>query len=565
MLAARMRASLSVPVMAEGRRLGRLSLVSQDSHAWSQQDAALLEVAGRQVGSAAERLGLLATIQEQAALLQRILDTVRGGIFTLDADRRVLVANPTAREQLALLAGVRQGEVLERLGGRPFDAYLTPREDGLPHEIELEAARRRIFEVYPNPVEVGADDGGWTVLLREVTEVRQVQRRVQEQERRASVGQLAAGIAHDFNNIVAAIILYTEMLLGMPDLPPRAQDRLATIIEQAQRAATLVRQVLDFSRRGIMEPHPMDLVPMIKELVKLLDRTLPENIRIHFKYGEGDYVVNSDPGRVQQVFMNLAFNARDAMPSGGDLVFELDKFGLDHHEAPPLPGMPPGDWVRITVSDTGIGIPEEQLGHVFEPFFTTKPPGEGTGLGLAQVFGIVRQHQGFIDVESEPEEGTTFHIYLPAVAPEQIKGIIPEVAKTLEGQMETILVVEDDQAMREALTEMLEAMSYHVLSAGDGREALRTFDREGPIDLVLSDLIMPEMGGVALYEQLKRRHPDVRMVVMTGYPLAEEGKELLEQGIVAWVQKPLDVETLAQTLRSVLFDQHGATSGRDQS
>jgi PAS domain S-box-containing protein len=546
------QSSLTIPILSEGRFIGGLCLANEQVREWDAEEIELGRVIGSQLGGAAERLILLGTIQEQAHLLQRILDTVREGIFTLDSERRILVANPSARVYLEQIAGVGPGEILERLGGRSFEEFLTPREDGLPHEIEINDEEARVFEIYPNPVEVDRERAGWTILVREVTEVREVQRRVQEQIRRGAVGQLAAGIAHDFNNIVAAIILYSEMVLGLPELPTKGRQRMNTIIDQAHRAASLTRQILDFSRRGILEPHPLDLIPFMKELIKLLERTLPENIRIRFDYEDDHYVVNTDPARIQQVFMNLAVNARDAMPSGGVLTFTLSVVNLEKGDPPPLHDMPSGMWVQISVSDTGEGIREEDLSKVFEPFFTTKSPGEGTGLGLAQVFGIVKQHEGFIGVSSELGKGTTFDLYLPALSVAALTGIIAEEAEPRAGKMETILVVEDDDAMREALVEMLKLLNYVALYAKDGREALEIFESEPTIDLVLSDLVMPEMGGVALYSILKEKFPDVKMVVMTGYPLAEKGKDLLEQGIVAWLQKPLDSDTLARTLQRVL-------------
>jgi len=546
------RSSITIPVLSEGGFIGGLCILDKSVRNWSAEAIELGEVIGNQLGSAAERLVLLGTIQEQAGLLQRILDTVREGIFTLDSERRILVANPSARTYLERIAGVGPGEILTQLGGRLFDEFLTPREDGLPHEVEINGTESRVFEVYPNPVEVDTLETGWTILLRDVTEVRQVQRRIQEQLRRGAVGQLAAGIAHDFNNIIAAIILYSEMVLGMEGLPSKGRQRMSTIIDQAHRAATLTRQILDFSRRGILEPYPMDLIPFMKEMVRLLERTLPENIRIRFNYEDDHYVVNTDPARIQQVFMNLAVNARDAMPLGGTLGFNLSILELKEGETAPLLDMPPGRWVKIGVADSGEGIAEQDLVNIFEPFFTTKPPGEGTGLGLAQVFGIVKQHEGFIGVSSQLENGTTFEIYLPALSVAALIGIIPEEAEPKAGQMETILVVEDDDAMREALVEMLKLMNYIAKCARDGREALEVFERDRDIDLVLSDLVMPEMGGVALFGILREKYPDVKMVVMTGYPLAEKGKDLLEQGIVAWLQKPLDVDTLARTLQRVL-------------
>jgi PAS domain S-box-containing protein len=546
------RATMSIPVLSEGRFIGGLFLADDLVHAWGAEEIELGKAIGSQLGSAAERLILLGTIQEQAHLLQRILDTVREGIFTLDSERRILVANPAARSYLGHIAGVGPGEILTKLGGRSFEEFLVPRKDGLPHEIEINGRDACVFEIYPNAVEVNSQEVGWTILVRDVTEVRQVQRRVQEQVRRGAIGQLAAGIAHDFNNIIASIILYSEMVLGLSGLPPKGRQRMNTILEQAHRAAALTRQILDFSRRGILEPHPMDLIPFMKEMVKLLERTLPENIRIRFSYESDHYVVNTDPARIQQVFMNLSVNARDAMPSGGVLTFTLSFLDLKDGDQPPLLDMPSGRWVRICVADTGEGIAEKDISNIFEPFFTTKSPGESTGLGLAQVFGIVKQHEGFIGATSELGEGTTFDIYLPALSIAALTGIIPEEAEPKAGEMETILVVEDDDAMREALVEMLKLMNYVALYAKDGQQALEIFEEEKGIDLVLSDLVMPEMGGVALYGILKEKYPDVKMVVMTGYPLAEKGKDLLEQGIIAWLQKPLDSDTLARTLQKVL-------------
>jgi two-component system cell cycle sensor histidine kinase/response regulator CckA len=527
-------------------------LADECLHEWSAEEVELGKVIANQLGSAAERLALLGTIQDQAQLLQRILDTVQEGIFTLDSEKRILVANPAARTYLERIAGAGPGEILTSLGGRSFEDFLTPRKDGLPHEIELNGKETHIFEIYPNPVEVNSQEAGWTILVRDVTEVRQVQRRTQEEIRRGAVGQLAAGIAHDFNNIIAAIILYSEMVMGLSGLPPKGRQRMNTILEQAHRAATLTRQILDFSRRGILEPHPLDLIPFMKEMVKLLERTLPENIRIRFNYEDDHYVVNTDPARIQQVFMNLAVNARDAMPAGGLLTFTLSLLELNNGDPPPLHDMPLGQWVQINVTDTGEGIPPDDLANIFEPFFTTKSPGEGTGLGLAQVFGIVKQHGGFIGVTSEIGKGTAFDLYFPALPITALTGIIPEEAEPKAGEMEIILVVEDDDAMREALVEMLKLMNYSALCARDGKEALEIFEGEPSIDMVLSDLVMPEMGGVALYGVLKEKYPDVKMVVMTGYPLAEKGKDLLEQGIVAWLQKPLDSDTLARTLQRVL-------------
>jgi CheY-like chemotaxis protein len=267
----------------------------------------------------------------------------------------------------------------------------------------------------------------------------------------------------------------------------------------------------------------------------------------------GALVIRADPTRMQQVFMNLAVNARDAMPEGGDLRIRLARAQFDPGAAMPFPGMRAGEWVRIRVSDTGTGIPADVLPRVFEPFFTTKPPGEGTGLGLAQVYGIVKQHGGFIDVASQVGHGTTFEIHLPAEAAAVGNAPAPREENRTAGQKETILVVEDDATTREALAAALRTLNYRLLIAANGREALATLEAEaGRIDLVLSDLVMPEMGGRALYETVRDTYPEIRMVIMTGYPRIRGTRELLEYGRVSWLQKPIGVKELAEAVRDAL-------------
>jgi CheY-like chemotaxis protein len=297
----------------------------------------------------------------------------------------------------------------------------------------------------------------------------------------------------------------------------------------------------------------MDLVSFLKEFEKLMSRTLPENIRMTFPAAMEELVVSGDPGRLQQVLMNLALNARDAMVEGGELSFELDTIRLKPGERPPYRDMHAGEWVRLRISDSGTGIAPDVLAHVFEPFFTTKEPGHGTGLGLAQVYGIVKQHGGYIDVESRVGEGSTFVIYLPALK-EGARAIAPATEAAEEkGKGETILVVEDEPALLEAIVTALEGLGYHLLTAADGREALAVYEEHAKsIDLVVSDLVMPVMGGKELYRTLRENYPDLKMVLMTGYPLGKGTRELLDQQRVTWVQKPLDIAKLSQVVRSQL-------------
>ncbi len=240
----------------------------------------------------------------------------------------------------------------------------------------------------------------WVMVLRDVTDARTIEAHAQQQARLAAVGQLAAGIAHDFNNIMAVIVLYAQMTQADELVPKRLRERMGTVVEQARYASHLIDQLLDFSRSSRLEPQPLDLALFLKEQVKMLRRILPEHIRLDLHVDGDGLVVNVDATRIQQVVLNLGVNARDAMPEGGTLTLRLDRLSLRPAEPAPLPLLSPGAWVRLIVSDTGVGIPPEGLERVFDPFFTTKGPGEGTGLGLAQVHGIVKQHGGEIGVAS---------------------------------------------------------------------------------------------------------------------------------------------------------------------
>jgi GAF domain-containing protein/CheY-like chemotaxis protein len=547
-------ATLTVPVIAETVRIGGISLASSEPKTWSAEEIALVETIGRQVGGTVERLNLFAKTQEQARQVQQIMDTVPDGVLLLNADRRVALANPAARLYLSTLVGdFETGEPLTHLAGYALDDLLNENPEMPWREFALADAPHRIFEIAARSLEGKGQNEGWVLVLRDVSRERETQARMQVQDRLATVGQLAAGIAHDFNNIMAAIVVYAELLALEPNLSQPSQDRLVIIQQQIQRATSLIRQILDFSRRSVMEQSSLDLLSYIKELDKLLGRVLPENIRLELSYQPGSYLVNADPTRLQQVFMNLALNARDAMPSGGVLHFELMRFKLKAGNLPPVPDLTEGEWIRIEVRDTGLGIQPEVMPHIFDPFFSTKPVGEGTGLGLAQVYGIIKQHGGSIDVQSQIDDGTSFYIYLPALpVPEEempSQALFPE----LKGAGETVLVVEDDWVARDALQALLEAYDYRTMVASNGIEALQIYSRKGEgIAAVVSDVVMPEMGGVALYHALRAKKPEIKMLLITGHPLDPEDQTLLEEGQVHWMQKPFNVTDFIHHLRDLL-------------
>ncbi|MBU0704803.1 MAG: response regulator, partial [Chloroflexi bacterium] len=363
------------------------------------------------------------------------------------------------------------------------------------------------------------------------------------------------------------IMLYAQMPLSKSDLPPNAIRSFETILDESRRAAKLVQQILDFSRRSPIDTSPMDLKPFIEEAIHVLERTIPESIHLRFDAGPEEYVVNGDPTRIQQVLMNLVVNARDAMPEGGDLRIALSRVEVSPGDEPPVMEMAPGEWICLAISDTGTGIPPEALAHIFEPFFTTKEVGQGTGLGLAQVHGIVAQHGGHIGMETEVGQGTTFRVYLPASGAEE--EIVEERALSIpQGQGETILLVEDNENLREGGRDLLESLGYRVLTGANGREALevcrtvketrpepgrRTRPEQGRrIDLVITDLVMPEMGGKQLMQELGRTIPALKVLALTGYAMEESREELKEAGFLDVVYKPFEVDTLAQIVRWAL-------------
>lgn len=493
-----------------------------------------------------ERERLMAELQAQTAQMQLVMDSAPDGVLLLTADGRVLRQNPRGKRYLDILAAYDEAERLASLGARPLAALLTSPPKGLWHETAVDDT---IFEIIARPLENGKENSGWVMIIRDITREREVQRHAQQREKLAAIGQLSAGIAHDFNNILAVILLYVQMALRMEKLSPRLREQLATVEQQSMRASDLIQQILDFSRQAVLDKRPLDLLTFLEGVVKLLRRTLPETIQVTLTATSADYTVHADPSRMQQIVMNLAVNARDAMPNGGVLSFRLQTVSLRPGKVAPVPDMPPGSWVQLTVSDTGLGISEEALAHIFQPFYTTKPQGQGTGLGLAQVYGIVQQHDGFIDVTSAAEKGTRFDMYFPAFIISESAELAAPTAVLPQGHGEMILVVEDEPMIRQAMIESLKLLNYRVVTATNGREAMRLLQAEdGAVALVLSDVVMPEMGGRALLHAIKGMGLNLPLVLVTGHPLENEMPDWRAQGVADWLTKPVNLQQLADTL-----------------
>jgi signal transduction histidine kinase/CheY-like chemotaxis protein len=390
-------------------------------------------------------------------------------------------------------------------------------------------------------------------IQRAFTELSQTQEQLTQAQKMEAVGRLAGGVAHDFNNLLMVIIGRTALLLEALGAEDPTRRPIELIQKTANRAADLTRQLLAFSRKQVLQPVVLDLNGVVGNIGEMLKRLIGEDIVLVTILDPALGRVKADPGQIEQVIMNLAVNARDAMPQGGRLTLETASVELDAVYASQRVEARPGPHVMLALSDTGIGMDSETQARIFEPFFTTKGPGKGTGLGLATVYGIVKQSGGNIWVYSEPGQGTTFKIYLPRVDEpvESAEGAIAP-ARPLQG-METILLVEDEEAVRELARDVLRARGYTVLEARHGGDALKVCEQHrGPIHAMLTDVVMPRMSGRELAERLAVLHPEMKVLYMSGYTdnaVVHHG--VLDPGTV-FLQKPFAPAVLVRKLREVL-------------
>jgi signal transduction histidine kinase/ActR/RegA family two-component response regulator len=375
------------------------------------------------------------------------------------------------------------------------------------------------------------------------------QRKAEEAQRQSqkleSIGLLAGGVAHDFNNLLVGILGYADLLVAEATPGTTAHEAGTTIVQAARRAAELTRQLLALARLGQHREERVDLHAVVDEAAKLLARTLDKSIRLETRLAASAHAVRGDPGQLQQVILNLAVNARDAMPEGGTLTLETT--AAEVGEGNGVPGLAPGAYVALRVSDTGVGIPREHLARLFDPFFTTKPPGKGSGLGLATAFGIVKGHGGTIHVESEAGAGARFVVWLPALADGAGEAPVPEEAPPRGTGV--VLVVDDEEIVRRTASRLLASLGYAPVPVAGGRAALDWLaaQAEAPA-AVLLDLAMPEMDGRTCFRELRKLHPGLRVVVCSGFSQAGGAQELLGAGAVAFVQKPYRIVELARAI-----------------
>ena len=395
----------------------------------------------------------------------------------------------------------------------------------------------------------------------DITERKHLEQQLRQAQKMEAIGLLAGGVAHDFNNLLAVIRGSSEFLMLAPDqFSAETRECLNQITTASERGAGLTRQLLAFSRKQVMQPAPILLNGAVSDLAKMLKRVIGKQIDLKCRYEPQLPFVQADPGMIEQVLINLAINSRDAMPRGGQLLIATEVVDLDEARAHANPEARPGKFACIIVKDAGTGIPPEDLPRIFEPFFTTKELGRGTGLGLATVYGIVKQHQGWIEVSSQPGEGSTFTIFLPAIPKPVAKPSESTAEPPLPGGTETILLVEDDYSVRLITRRVIEARGYKVYEAASAREALDTWrGREQEIALLLSDVVMPEgITGRELAEEMRASHPGLRVILMSSYnaDVISKDRNFFRLNRMFYLQKPWLARTLLETLRRCLDEKH---------
>jgi nitrogen-specific signal transduction histidine kinase/ActR/RegA family two-component response regulator len=394
--------------------------------------------------------------------------------------------------------------------------------------------------------------------VQDITEYRHLEERFRRSQRLEGIARLAGGVAHDFNNLLMVINGYAQMIQSDLKAGDPLREQAQEIVNAGNRAAALTRQLLAFSRKQVMRPRIINLDNVLTDIDKMLRRLIHEDIEVKQNLTPELWSVKADPSQVEQVIMNLALNARDAMPKGGVLTIGTSNVELGEQQVKGFLDLKPGRYVSLTVTDTGTGMTAETKRRLFEPFFTTKPPTEGTGLGLSMVYGIVKQHGGEVSFYSELGLGSTFKVYWPATEQPEEATASPEPRIPYHGT-ETILLVEDDERLRTLVRQMLLLQGYKVLETTQSSDAVGLVGKhDGPIDLLLTDVVMPQLSGQDLAEQVVALRPAIKVVFMSGYPLGTSSKHGMVHSGASFLHKPFGIETLGKMLRQVLDPDNGA-------
>jgi len=559
-------------IVVNGKQAGVLEVnyleerPEKDEGPFSKEERSLIDAIAERLGHILDRIKGKEELQRTNRFLDSIIENIPNMIFLKDAKELRFIRFNRAGEDLL---GYSRDDLL---GKNDYDLFPKEQADWFTEKDQKVLREMDVIDIEEEPVRTRHKgertlhtkkvpilnvEGEPEYLLgisEDITERKKLEAQFQQAQKMEAVGRLAGGVAHDFNNLLMTIMGNADlMLMGLAEDDP-FREKLEQIGQNGKRAARLTRQLLAFSRKQILQPVALDLNELIKGFVKMLERLIGEDVELETVLVSGLRLVKADPGQVEQIIMNLVINARDAMPGGGKVIIETANADLDEdyvraHDV----SLQPGPYVMLAVSDTGTGMDEETRSNIFEPFFTTKEVGKGTGLGLSTVYGIVKQSGGYIWVYSEPGQGTTFKIYLPAVVGETVQRKKEQPpADDLTGS-ETILVVEDDDALRNLGREILERQGYRVLDAGNGIEALRISEaHRGQIHLMITDVVMPKMGGKKVADRSQPLYPQMKVIYMSGYT----DNSIAHHGILApglnFLQKPFSPEVLARKVREVL-------------
>jgi two-component system cell cycle sensor histidine kinase/response regulator CckA len=523
------------------------------------------------------RLKAEESLRESEQRYRELFESMAQGVVYHDLEGRIVMVNPAAERIL----GLGRDELIGRTSTDPRwraireDRSELPAQDH-PAMVSLRTSRPansvmavfnvadgayRWIDMYATPQFRPGETSPYQVFttFTDITERRLAHRRREELEHQLrqaqkmeAVGQLAGGIAHDFNNLLTTIAGYSELIWEDSGLDGRLRSDLDEIRKAADRAAALTEQLLAFSRKQIISPRILDLNTRIREAHNLLSRMIGETIDLNLELSDDPCTVEADPSQIDQILINLAVNARDAMPEGGRVTISTAHVSLDEKFCRTAMDVEPGEFITITVADTGNGMSQETLGRIFEPFFTTKEHGKGTGLGLSTVYGIVKQNRGAIKISSQPKEGTTAEVFLPCVDQEIHDDVRTTPPTDLTGN-ETILLVEDEDAVRSLTEKLLRSRGYNVLLAGTPERAIQTCrEHDGVIDLLLTDVVMPQMNGRALYHLLKKIRPGLRALYMSGYAADVIVRHGVLEEDTNFVAKPFTTLTLAAKVREAL-------------